>query len=476
MEVDSNQGGCVIMGWRYQFKRPLPTLYQFDALKRALKRGRFGIFFEQRVGKTRVAIDFCGVKHASEGKTKVLVICPKSVMTVWPEAIRQYIRVPRYWIGEHPKPLRHHEGALNFYVINYDMARILVKKLIAWGPDVLIADEIHYCKHHTSKRSRAVQRIADTTKCVLGLTGTPGKPENGWFGIMRVIDETVFGKYFAQFERAELIATRARGYLEVQGYQDEERLKAKLAAASTRVLRKDVMAEPHTEDVIVPVILEPAVKDLYKQLDKDSYAALPEGEVTAGLVITKDLRLHQLAGGWLKLDDGTEKQVSRAKLDKCLELVADLIEQGKQVIVVCRFTKEIEVLREAARIKDWKALTMQGASTAADRDRVLKLFQSGLLQVLIAQEQVISVGIDLTAAHNVIFFSVDFNLDTFQQVRDRVMGRAQEHDVTYWYLQAKGTIDKEVYDALRRGKNVVQALVDSRRWKAGSGPPPPKHA
>lgn len=456
------------MSWSYRFRRPLPAQYQFDTLRKALRRKRLGVFFEQRVGKTRVAVDFCGVLNAKFGLQKFLVVCPKSVLTVWPEAIEQYWSGPKCEISmlqpaTHPKP--------TFVIVNYDQLRLRWKEFKGWRPDAVILDEVQYCLSHTSQRSKSVHKIADLTKYVLGLTGTPGKPERGWFGIMRAIDSGVYGKHFAPYERKYLNSSHSRGYFEMLGspkdldsmYFRREELESKFREASVRVTREDAGIVDDFEDITVPVDLEPKIKQIYRKLDKDSYLDLNVGELTAGIVLTRDMRLHQLAGGFMTLDDETVKRVSRAKFDKCVELTNDLLDDDKQVIIICKFTPEIKVLATEFVDKRHIGAVISGESTNTQRKAILEAFQRGEIKVLIAQQRAIAEGLDLTAAHNMIFFSVDFSLTLYKQVRDRVAGRAQKHHITYWHLAAKGTVDKDIYRALQTDENIVDALVNRNR-------------
>ena len=74
----------------YRFKTK-PDEHQLVCLKTALKKERFGIFFQQRGGKTKVAIDFCGAKAISDNARKVLIVCPLSVRTEWQSQIEEHL-------------------------------------------------------------------------------------------------------------------------------------------------------------------------------------------------------------------------------------------------------------------------------------------------------------------------------------------------------------------------------------------------
>ena len=57
-----------------------PAEYQVEAVNKAVEMKSFGVFFEQRVGKTRVGIDFAGALYVKEGLRRCLIVGPVSAM------------------------------------------------------------------------------------------------------------------------------------------------------------------------------------------------------------------------------------------------------------------------------------------------------------------------------------------------------------------------------------------------------------
>jgi SNF2 family DNA or RNA helicase len=81
-------------------------------------------------------------------------------------------------------------------------------------------------------------------------------------------------------------------------------------------------------------------------------------------------------------------------------------------------------------------------------------------KVIILQSQVGGLGITLTAADTMIFFSNTFSYAEYEQARARIHRVGQKNHCTYIQLIAKGTIDEEVVDALKQKKNVADIVVD----------------
>ena len=82
-------------------------------------------------------------------------------------------------------------------------------------------------------------------------------------------------------------------------------------------------------------------------IEKDCYAELAGGEVTARNVLTQLLRLAQCTGGFIRNDSmGTAEQVSSAKLEALEEIIDACLEEKRKVVVFARFVPEIEGIRD----------------------------------------------------------------------------------------------------------------------------------
>jgi SNF2 family DNA or RNA helicase len=75
------------------------------------------------------------------------------------------------------------------------------------------------------------------------------------------------------------------------------------------------------------------------------------------------------------------------------------------------------------------------------------------------------VGLNMTAAELVVYFSNSFSFTDREQSEDRAHRIGQTRSVTYIDLIAEGTVDETVVKALREKKDVsefVRTSIDSR--------------
>jgi SNF2 family DNA or RNA helicase len=78
------------------------------------------------------------------------------------------------------------------------------------------------------------------------------------------------------------------------------------------------------------------------------------------------------------------------------------------------------------------------------------------------------LGITLTAASTMVFYSLDYSMSNFEQTKARIHRAGQRMPCTYIYLLAAGTVDEKVLAALKDKANLAKALVDDCR--AGRNP------
>src|SRR5690606_39834413 len=76
-----------------------------------------------------------------------------------------------------------------------------------------------------------------------------------------------------------------------------------------------------------------------------------------------------------------------------------------------------------------RTFTLTGKTPIESRQQALKDFQSGDLQVFIAQIATGGVGITLTAADTAIFYSTDFSLANYEQAKARLHRIGQKNSV-----------------------------------------------
>lgn len=420
-------------------------------------------------GKTITTIAVVG-RAFLNGKTKrVLIIAPKSIVMVWQQEFEKFADFPYTLIvleGSSEKKkqqLKDIKGAsLQAAVINYDSVQLIEEDLARWNPDFIVADESTRIKNPNAKTSKAVHRISKGCRYRMILTGSPiTQNPLDLYSQYKMLDEGIFGKSFYAFKNYYAVLG---SYNQPIGYKNMPELISKAHSIAYRVTKADALDLPDTIDEIRPVTLEEKAQKLYRQFVKDSYMELSKGEVIATNVLTRILRLQQMTGGFIRPDEEVDRyeQVSKAKLEALEDILDEAIEAGQKVVVMARFIPEIMEIQKLLEKKSIGHALIHGG--VKDRAEEVRRFQEDTnCMVFVGQIQTTSMGITLTSASTIVFYSLSYNYADYIQAKARIHRIGQKNKCVYIHLIAQNTIDSEVMKALEQKQDIATAIVDNWR-------------
>jgi SNF2 family DNA or RNA helicase len=355
--------------------------------------------------------------------------------------------------------LRHLKGEFQqVVVVNYESAWRLEKEILSWKPDIVICDEGHKIKNHNANAAKAMHRIGAAAKYRLLLTGTViTNKALDVFSQYKFLNPVVFGNSFYSFRNRYFDMTGYGNHTPVMKKKMEAELMAKIHSIAYRATKAECLDLPETTDIIRTVELEPSAAKLYRCLVKDSYAELGGAEITATNILTKLLRLSQLTGGFLE-----EKSVGKAKLDALADIIETAQESNQKLVIIARFTAEIAAIKKLLEKQNIKFSVVDG-STKNRTEEVKQFQENNAVTVFIGQIATAGMGITLTAASTLVFYSYDYNYANFEQSKARIHRVGQTQNCSYIYLVAKNTVDAKILKALRNKADIAKTLIDDYR-------------
>ena len=429
------------------------------------------LLMEMGTGKSLTAIAITGALSQAGRIRRVLIVAPLSILGVWEEEFQKFSDFPyalAVLSGSSAKKLdtlRHMNGtALQVVVVNYESAWRLETALTTWHPDLIIADEGHKIKTHNIAASKAMHRMGAKASYRLLLTGTViTNKAIDVFSQYKFLNPAIYGNSFYAFRNR---------YFDMVGYGNhtpmlkksmEGELTEKLHSISYRATKAECLDLPETTDVIRQVELEPAALRIYRGLVKESYAELAGGEVTATNILTRLLRLSQLTGGFLGNDEtAAVEQVSAAKLSALEDILDGAVAEGKKLVIIARFIPEIKAICKLLEKRGLRYSCITGE--VKDRDEQVAQFQKEPeVMAFVGQIATAGLGITLTAASTMVFYSLDYSMSNFEQTKARIHRVGQRMPCTYLYLVARGTVDEKVLAALESKADLARTLVDEYR-------------
>jgi SNF2 family DNA or RNA helicase len=466
---------------KYQYKTE-PYSHQKKALTKIHRlKGTCGLFMEMGTGKTKVAIDWAGISYYNFGLRRVLVVCPVSVMGVWRRQIAQHspvkhrVSVLRGPTADRIRRIRllsryGLEDGIEWIIINYEGTwresgkTSIDEELIKWKPDLVIADESHRIKSPSARQSKAVAKIAATSSMRLALTGTPiTKSPLDLFGQFRFLNSTVFGTNWSRFKNFYGV-WGGFGKFQLRGYKNLPILIGKVRENSYRIKKEQCLDLPAKVSLEVPVTLSPEGARIYREMAKEMIAEIKavsgNYEAIAPIVLVKLLRLSQITSGFVKDVEGETRIFDKSKLATALDLIDDMVDQDEKVVVFCRFRTDISRLARKLQERGIGHEILSGSVPSERRDSIVQRFQNDpSIKVFVAQIHAGSLGIELTAASHVIFYSWDYRWDTYVQAQDRIHRVGQTKKCTYYHLVVPQSIDTISLKVLREKGNIAHAVI-----------------
>jgi len=147
-----------------------------------------------------------------------------------------------------------------------------------------------------------------------------------------------------------------------------------------------------------------------------------------------------------------------AKLEFLLDMLSQLMEEEKKVLIFSQFTSMLELI-EKALLERNIAYTMLTGDTK-DRATPVEQFQKGNVPIMLISLKAGGVGLNLTAADTVIHYDPWWNPAAENQATDRAHRIGQTKPVFVYKLVIEGSLEEKIISLQERKKGLVQALLD----------------
>lgn len=449
---------------------------QEEAYKFAMTHPAVMLDMEMGTGKTRVAID---VAMDRLDVSRVLVVCPKAVLSVWPKELAKYrmrstygvcVRKPGNLTKEAkrvkefitPRPL---PGVTKFVIVNYDSVwrRDLGEIINKTYFDMIILDESHRAKSAGSKVSRFLAMLGKKTKYKMCLSGTPmANSPLDVYGQYRFLDPTVFGTNYSVFLQEYAIMGGPEKRF-IVGYKNQKKLHEKFDSLAYSCSMRDVSQRLKLPESLPPITwdVELPNRDMktLRELSKDFIAECSTGNmIVLNSVLTRALRMQQIAAGFCLTQDGPGsesvcEELNTAKADVLEDYLVDLNPQ-EQVVVFCQFKHDLDTIKNVTDKCSRASFELSGRKNELEDWRV----SSG--GVLAVQIQAGAEGVDMTCSNHAIYFTLPHSLALYEQSKARLYRPGQAHPVSFVHLIANGTIDELMYQSLVRKRNLIDAVKE----------------
>ncbi len=407
-------------------------------------------------------------REAGRLQTPALVVVPTSVLSTWQAEAQRFapdLRVLRLHGAQRPrtlKDLKAFDLVITSYALFRQDAPLHQQICYSW----LILDEAQMIKNPRSRT--ALVACAQPASHRLCLSGTPieNHLEELW---------SLFHFLMPGFlDTLERFNSRFRHPIEKT--HDRQRLNAlreRIRPFVLRRLKTQVAQElPPKTEILRTVELGSAQRDLYETVrlavDDQVRKAVADNGFQRSRILVLDalLKLRQICAHpqLLKLPEAQKVERS-AKLELLLELLSELLANGRRVLIFSQFVTMLERIEIELQARQISYSKLTGRTR--QRDAEIARFQEGHVPVFLISLKAGGVGLNLTAADTVIHYDPWWNPATEQQATDRSWRIGQTQPVFVYKLIAAGTLEEQMV-ALQESKRALsQDLLgsgSSQKW------------
>lgn len=408
-----------------------------------------------------------------------LIVCGKSLVDTWQEELNTWWFVNMGATGlrhkltvwhnrQEAKPYKLEEGVFNVLVCTPETITSIYREgkldeFFQYGGmgSTLVLDESFLYKNRNAQRSEPMVLLASLFDRVWLLSGMPiSRFSDDLYMQLCILYPKVFTSYWKFADRYCFIDEHTWGK---QVVDDKPGATEKLQADLEDILIPCEFPDdvPDWIPVTVPVYLSEEQAAIYRQLAKEKRveAQLMQRDkpLTLKALVTLTGRLLQVASNPALVGG----PFMAAKWEKLLEML-ETEELPCLVWVAYTFTAHALEDEIKKRFPHFSVGIMDGSTKVADRTRLKKMFQAGLLSVLIIHPGVGKYGHTLTAAKAAFYLERTWDGEAYFQSLWRARRITSKHSVRLIYLLAtlpdgKETIDHLVHKKLtKRSKTAMK--------------------
>jgi SNF2 family DNA or RNA helicase len=426
------------------FRRP-PFPFQLDGMAFLMPRHGAVLADEMGLGKSMQAISAIRLLVRSGEVRRVLVVCPKGLVSNWTRELADWAPELLVAVVEGDPQRRAWQWALEdvpVKVANYEVVvrdRELVAEL-GLSFDLVVLDEAQRIKNRSSHTSHAVRALGRRRSWAL--TGTP--VENSAEDLVGIFE------FVAPGHLNERMSPRALG-----------------AAAADHVLRRTKdrvlkdMPPRMNRDERIELTLEQ--RETYRRAEEEGVLRLSDmgREATIRHVFELVLRLKQICN----FDTATGES---AKLDRLEAELDEIHASGRKSLVFSQWVETLGRLR--GRLSRCGALEYHGGMSTAARDEAIERFRNDSRHsVLLLSYGAGAVGLNLQFSQYVFLFDRWWNPAVEDQAINRAHRIGAAGAVTVTRFLSVDTIEERIDEVLQRKRDLSEAILSQAEAAPGTG-------
>ncbi len=410
------------------------------------------------LGKTLQTITFVSVlKQQKKLNGKVVIVAPTSLLHNWQQELRKFCTNLSAQVLHGPKRQilwvrgLKRDVIITSYGAFVNDVELWREQSIEW----LILDEAQVIKNANTQARKALVSVESAHR--LCLSGTPIENHLGeMWSLLDFLTPGILGGV-TSFKRYYQKAIEKQGNTDLLA-----QLLKRIQPFILRRTKSQVATElPPKTEVEQLIELPDAQMNFYNSLKDQHWQTLQQDLTSTDnhgaqhmMVLTALLKLRQACCAPSLLG---EEQIASGKLEYCLDMIQNLVDEGRSVLVFSQFTSVLDLLADGLSQLAIKTLMLTGRTQ--NRAERVSAFQAGDAPVFLISLKAGGAGLNLTQADTVIHFDPWWNSAAQAQATDRAHRIGQDKPVFVYKLIAQNTIEEKIM-ALQASKSLLSDAVN----------------
>ena len=424
----------------------------------------FGSILADDMGLGKTVQVLACILHLKENdqlnNQQVLIIAPTTLVSNWQREIEKFAPTLTYSVyhGDNRKISRGVDVILtSFAMLRSDVSKFKRKR---WF--MCVVDEAQNIKNPKTQQTKAVKSIKAFNK--IALTGTP--IENRLLDYWSIFDFTNPEYLFSQSKFRKEFVTPI-----------EKNSNGAALSNLKKITKPFILRRLKSDKDIINDLPEKNVNDIYCNLTSDQaklydktmdeiFADLKalKGINRRGVILKLITHLKQICNHPAQYLKSNDPQVSESgKLELLMEILENILDVDEKVIIFTQYVQMGEILQELILKRfNNEVLFLHGSLSVKAREKLLDDFQNDShYPVLIATLKTGGVGLNLTAARNVIHYDLWWNPAVENQATDRAYRIGQKKDVMVYRFITKGTLEENIDLMIKDKLELAGRAIDS---------------
>lgn len=349
--------------------------------------------------------------------------------------------------------------------------------------DMMIFDEVHKCCGYSSNQATNLLKLK--AEYMLGMTGTlvlnnslstylplcwlgfePTRSVGRFKDTYCVFDKGLYEKY----NRKDKYSSKAKNIKGIiVGSKNLDILQEEIQEHSLR-RTKDLLNLPEKNFIDEYLTMSDEQQKFYDTLvnsvkeennilaKEDAQALCDKIELNSSNLLAITTRLRQATSCPQVL---TSSKITSCKIDRCVELVEELVSNKEKVVIMSMFKEPVYQLEEL--LKEYKPLIGTGDTSETDIESNIKKFQEDDEHyVFIGTSQKMGTGFTLNRASYMILIDFPYTYALYLQGVDRIHRFGTKRPVFIYNLICENTIDEAVLNIINKKKALSEYIIDDK--------------